>query len=189
MKTTIAFRGGAAAIDDQAMQGQRGLREEFAKLLATHGPALRRLAASYARSANDREDLLQDIAIALWMALPKFRRECSERTFLFRIAHNRGISYFSKQRPIVPMSTEDLEANSEYVTDSPESSLSQEQQEHRLQHAVHSLPIIYRQVIILSLEGLEYKEIAQVLGITENNVGVRANRGRQLLRDLMRDPK
>lgn len=188
MKSTIAFRDSSAAIDDEAMQGQRGAREEFANLLATHGPALRRLAASYAKTANDREDLLQDIAIALWQALPKFRRECSERTFLFRIAHNRGISYFSKQQATVPLSNEDLETHPSYVTDSAESSLSQEQQERQLQAAVHSLPIIYRQVIILSLEGLEYKEIAQVLGITENNVGVRANRGRQLLRDLMRDP-
>jgi len=187
MKATIVCRDAPAAVEDASTRGQRGVREEFASLLATHGAALRRLAASYGKSANDREDLLQDITIALWLALPKFRRECSERTFLFRIAHNRGISYYSKQHPTVPLSNEELEAIPSYVTDSAEFSLSQEQQERRLQAAVHSLPIIYRQVIILSLEGLDYKEIAQVLGITESNVGVRANRGRQLLRDLMKD--
>jgi RNA polymerase sigma factor (sigma-70 family) len=60
----------------------------FNALLATHGPSLARLAGSYARDPTEREDLFQEIAIAVWRALPRFRGECSERTFLFRIAHN-----------------------------------------------------------------------------------------------------
>jgi RNA polymerase sigma-70 factor (ECF subfamily) len=54
---------------------------------------------------------------------------------------------------------------------------------------VHGLPIIYRQVIVLALEGLEYTEIAEVLGVSDNNVAVRANRARQLLRQLLEDER
>ena len=59
-----------------------------------------RLAASYTEHSSDRDDLFQDIAIALWKALPGFRGECSERTFLFRVAHNRAIDYLRRHRAI-----------------------------------------------------------------------------------------
>jgi RNA polymerase sigma-70 factor (ECF subfamily) len=49
--------------------------------------------------------------------------------------------------------------------------------------------LIYRQVITLTLEGLSYREIAQVLGIGESNVGVRLNRARQLLRTTLEDER
>ncbi|RYG68068.1 hypothetical protein EON77_15875, partial [bacterium] len=69
---------------DSAASNDR--RERFEALLAANRPALARLAASYATSPADRDDLLQEIAMGLWLALPTFRAECSERTFLFRIA-------------------------------------------------------------------------------------------------------
>ena len=75
-----------------------GTREaQLNRLLQANRQALSRLVASYARSASDREDLLQEIAIALWRALPGFRGECSERAFLFRIAHNRCMTYVAKR--------------------------------------------------------------------------------------------
>jgi RNA polymerase sigma-70 factor, ECF subfamily len=163
------------------------LAKRFELLLAVHGAALRRLAASYTKTAADRDDLLQDIFMALWLALPRFRGECSERTFVFRIAHNRGITHFSRKRPTLPMNDEDVEAQP--AADTLESTLSQEQRWNSLLRAVHGLPIIYRQVIVLALEGLEYTEIAEVLGVSDNNVAVRANRARQLLRQLLEDER
>src|SRR5580704_14914377 len=74
------------------------LEREFDRLLAANGPALARLAASYTNTSSDRDDLLQEIAVAIWQSFPKFRGECSERTFIFRIAHNRAISYLARNR-------------------------------------------------------------------------------------------
>ena len=51
--------------------------------------------------------------------------------------------------------------------------------------SIRRLPIPFRQVITLTLEGMSYAEIAEVLGINESNVGVRLNRARQMLRRLM----
>ena len=62
------------------------------------GPALSRVAASYAPAGAEREDLLQDIALGIVMALPKFREECSLRTFVYRIAHNRGLDHAWKRK-------------------------------------------------------------------------------------------
>jgi RNA polymerase sigma factor (sigma-70 family) len=69
----------------------------FAQLLREHGPGLGRIAASYARPA-DQDDLRQEIAIAIWNALDGFRGDCSERTYLYRIAHNRGLSHVARRR-------------------------------------------------------------------------------------------
>jgi RNA polymerase sigma-70 factor (ECF subfamily) len=161
------------------------LERQFGELIAANRPALSRLAASYTRSASDRDDLLQDIAMALWQALPRFRGECSERTFLFRIAHNRCLSHLSRRSTVVAFDEEEFEV--EDPAPSAEHQLSEEQQGERLFEAVRRLPLIHRQVVMLTLEGLSYRDIAQVLGIGESNVGVRLNRARQLLRTLLED--
>ncbi len=57
---------------------------------------MRRLAAVYVNDGRDREDLVQEIAVALWQAIPKFRGEASERTWLYRIAHNTAITASAK---------------------------------------------------------------------------------------------
>jgi RNA polymerase sigma factor (sigma-70 family) len=161
------------------------LEGRFQDLLDRNGPALARLAGSYTRTPTDRDDLLQEIAIALWQALPRFRGECSERTFLFRIAHNRCLTHLSRRRSVVPLDDDEIEVQD--PTPSAEHLLSQEERAERLVEAVRQLPLIYRQVITMTLEGLPYRDVAQVLGISESNVGVRLTRARQLLKSLLED--
>jgi RNA polymerase sigma factor (sigma-70 family) len=161
---------------------QSSFEKRFHQLLSANGAALLRLAGSYTNGASDRDDLFQDIALAIWQALPRFRGECSERTFIFRIAHNRAITRIAKRRPpLVP----DDEAELPDPNPDPERRLSQEETEGRLLSAIHRLPIPYRQVITLVLEGMSYAEIASILGIGESNVGARLTRARQLLRTFM----
>jgi RNA polymerase sigma factor (sigma-70 family) len=71
-------------------------REAFLRLFSEYGAAMRRLAAVYVNDTRDREDLVQEIAAALWQAIPKFRGEASERTWLYRIAHNTAITASAK---------------------------------------------------------------------------------------------
>jgi RNA polymerase sigma factor (sigma-70 family) len=72
------------------------------------------------------------------------------------------------------------------VRPNPEQALSSEQQGRRLFEAVERLSVGYRQVVTLALEGMTYSEIAEVLGITESNVGARFTRAREMLRRLVR---
>lgn len=160
------------------------LEDRFNALLAQHGSSLARLAGSYSRHPAEREDLLQEIAIAVWRALPGFRGECSERTFVYRIAHNRGMSHLARRR--VPTTGLEDEAEPRAATPNPEQVLSSEQQGRRLAEAVQRLPVGHRQVVTLALEGLSYGEIADVLGISESNVGARLTRARDLLRKQLR---
>jgi len=173
-------------IDASPATGQTGhaaLAERFAVLMQRNHPALSRLASSHTRRASDRDDLLQEIAMALWLALPRFRGECTERTFLFRIAHNRCINYVVRRRELMPLD----DAVAEIADPAPgiETQVSNAQQSQRLLEGIRQLPLTYRQVVVLALEGLDYREMADVLGISDSNVGVRLNRARALLRERL----
>lgn len=157
----------------------------FRELLERNLPALRRLAASYAGATSEQADLLQEIALALWQALPRFRGESSARTFLFRIAQNRCISHLARRRPTESLDLLGIDPPDPGTT--PDQTLGAAQQSSRLLAAVRQLPLNHRQVIVLALEDLDYREIGAVLGISENNVGVRMNRARAQLRDLLGD--
>lgn len=161
------------------------LERQFDALLAAHGRSLARLAASYARGGSERDDLFQEIALAIWRALPGFRGECSERTFVFRIAHNRGISYLARRR--TPSADVDEETELPDRRPNPEQALSADEESDRLARAVQRLPIAHRQVVTLALEGLSYAEIADVMGISDSNVGARLTRARHMLRELLRN--
>jgi len=173
------------SISGEAESGleRTALEERFSRLLAENGPALGRLAGSYASKASDRDDLLQEIAMGVWQALPAFRGECTERTFLFRIAHNRAIAYLVRNRAAGASVGEDFEPAD--PGPNPEVALVREEGGQRLMRAVRTLPILYRQVVVLLLEGMDYSEIAETVGISESNVGARLTRARQMLRRLM----
>lgn len=140
---------------------------------------LSRIAASYEANAALRDDLLQDTALTLWKALPSWRGDATIKTFVARIAHNRGATHAAGQSRR-PRET----ALDENLTDAcmaPERHAQLDQQRLRLQRAVRELPLGLRQAVTLALEGFSHREIADSLGITENNVGVRLNRARTAL--------
>ncbi|MGH8197671.1 MAG: RNA polymerase sigma factor [Steroidobacteraceae bacterium] len=156
---------------------------ELERVLATHAAALARLAASYESRPALREELLQDIAFALWRALPSFRHEASEKTFVMRIATNRALSHLAARTP----AADALDAASE-ITDAiprPDELTARLQTVERLQRAVHDLPLPLRQVLVLAFEGLDHEDIGRVLGLTANNVAVRLHRGKALLKKTL----
>ncbi|WP_237057356.1 RNA polymerase sigma factor [Microbulbifer sediminum] len=151
---------------------------QFQQLISDYGAGIARVAGTYTRTPEERDDLLQDIWLAIWRALPGFRGEASVKTFIFRIAHNRSVTELARRRPD---QDDDL---LEGVTDSapgPAERLAGQRQSEQLLSAVQALSLGLRQVISLRLEGLSYSEIAEVLGISESNVAVRLNRARQRL--------
>jgi RNA polymerase sigma-70 factor (ECF subfamily) len=171
--------------DARSSRSRADLERWFDTLIAAHGPALSRLAGSYVRGSDEREDLLQEIVVAIWGALPRFRGDASERTFLFRIAHNRAIAFLARRRLPTVEASDQLEVPD--GAPDPERTLSAEQEGQRLSTAVQNLPIAYAQVVTLTLEGMSYAEIADVLGVTETNVGARLTRARAMLRKLLRN--
>ena len=188
--SSSAAETGVSAIDSRAhaetLPLPQALEERYDRLLREHGPALRRVAASYEADPARREDLFQDICLALWQALPRFRGECSERTFAFRIAHNRGLTHGWRARGSAAADLEEAGEIADPRSD-PESEAFEGERRARLRSAVLRLPLPARQVVVLSLEGLGNREIGEVLGLSENNVAVRLTRARKLLRQALEE--
>jgi RNA polymerase sigma factor (sigma-70 family) len=156
-------------------------RTNYEDLLRRYVPALRRLARSYTREPVEQEDLLQEIAMGLWTALPNFRGDSSERTWLYRVAHNTAISFVTgrnrrSQRELGGTAPE-LAAPSP----NPESSVIEDQQRARLWAAVAELPLTDRQIVGLHFEGLSAAEIEAVTGLSAGSVATRLTRARQKL--------
>ena len=181
-QSTASFASGATLVRET----QRALEQQFERVLGEYGAAISRLAYSYEAVAGIREELMQEIALAIWQALPHFRGECSERTFVFRIAHNRGLTHAGRRRP-PQQSLDELEEADEPVDPRPhlDEQLAQMNQRERLASAVQSLPVAHKQMIVMMLEGLSHADIGEVLGITEKNVAVRLTRARKALKETM----
>lgn len=159
------------------------IEARFARLLAEYAPALARLAACYEADPHHREDLLQDIALALWTALPRFRGECSERTFVYRIAHNRAHTH--RARTATPQVALADASDLPDPRPGPDAVAAYRARRERLMTAVRTLPPGQREVVMLRLEGLGNAEIGEVLGVSANAVGVRLNRALAGLRERL----
>lgn len=170
-------------------EGSRETTEaRFDRLLRDHGPALSRLAFGYEKVAAAREELIQEIALAIWQALPRFRGECSERTFVFRIAHNRGLTHAVRRRPAHESLDLLTEADEPHDTaPRPDEHTERVKRRDWLRTAIRTLTPLHREIVMLALEDLSTAEIAEVLGITENNAGVRLHRARAALKKALEE--
>jgi len=152
------------------------------EVLAAHGPALRRMASSWTRTPSERDDLMQDIALALLKALPGFRGECPERAFVWRVAHNVSLAA-ARLRKRQPQEGEAALLHEAATTASPEEVREKKQQLLLLQAGLRLLREDERTVLVLALEGLSHDDIAIVVGggANANAIGVRLHRAREAL--------
>jgi len=153
------------------------------EVAAQYGSLIKRVAAGYENDHSLLEDLVQDIYVSIWRALPKFRGESSLRTFVARIATNRSVTHVIRAMK-VPHGTE-LSDELQSTCDPPEAQAIAHEQRDRLVSAVRSLPLTYRQTALLTLEGLTASEVACALGLSDNAVYVRMNRAREMLKRIM----
>ena len=152
-------------------------------LLESHRGMVDRILSTYERSESAREDLHQDVAVALWRGMPAFRGEASHRTFIARIAHNIGAGHVRRVMRAGDRLPLDEDHPSEAV--GPDRVASEASIREALSRAIQRLPLSQRQVVSLHLEDFSHAEIAETLGIGEGAVTVRLHRARQTLSQWM----
>ncbi len=160
----------------------RNVDKDFADWLAPHLPMLHRTARAFADPA-DQHDLLQEMILALWKARPRFRAESTAATFTHRVAHNAALTWRrgETRRRLRGVAVEAELVKREAGTDPRDDLLE------RLYAAIRQLPPVDRSLILLSLDGLPYAEIARLHGLSETNVGARLTRIRQRVSSLVEE--
>lgn len=140
---------------------------------------------SYASEQADRDDLYQEITAAIWSALPRFRGDSSERTWVYRIAHNIAISSSLRHRRRTQHETL-LRQDAASQSLDPEAQSLENEQRRLLIEAVRSIRGLDKQIIVLHLEGLTNGEIAEVAGLTEGAIATRLSRVRAHLAQFVK---
>ncbi len=157
--------------------------QRWHEVLNQHSRGISRIAASHAHSAAEREDLEQDISLALWQALPEFRGDSSLRTFVYRIARYCCFRLL-RRRGRIAVDTFDDEIGDPTVC--LDTMLHRADKHIQLEQALARLPEGPRSTLALRLEGKSYAEIAEILGISERNVSVRLVRARKRIATELR---
>jgi RNA polymerase sigma-70 factor (ECF subfamily) len=160
----------------------------FKDWLDQHAGLVVKVARAYTLTADDCQDLMQEIFLQVWRSLAQFEGRASAATWSYRVALNTALSWQRNQRrrqvnrqPIVEMH--------EVLEPAGDSAAHAENREliERLYAAIRQLPKGDAALVLLYLDELSYREIAEVLGISESNVGVKLNRAKKNLAELMGD--
>jgi RNA polymerase sigma factor (sigma-70 family) len=159
----------------------------FNLVVEEHGPLIRRIARSYEANRALVDELVQDIYLALWEALPRFRGDAALRTFVVRVAHNRAITHVAKEARR-PRAVE-LDDNLPDSATTPDRAAEHTEARNRLESAVMGLPLGQRLVVTLALEGFSPDEIAHVLGIGVSAASVRLHRAKAQLQMLLKEER
>lgn len=151
----------------------------FLAWLEQHQGILHKICRLYRDRPEDRQDLFQEIVYQLWRSAPAYRGAAQPGTWIYRIALNTAMATFRRRRPDI-----------RYTPTLPDQAADTgkdpvQRQQEALYAALRRLEEADRALIGLQLEGLSYREIATITGITENHVGVKLNRIRRKLQQLL----
>lgn len=158
----------------------------FLDWLGEHGFSVMKVARAYTLTAEECQDLAQEILLQAWRSLPKFEHRANAATWFYRVALNTAMNWHRKDKPRRSRQEPLLDVHA--ATEGPNSA---EQVQHRdtveqLYKAIQRLPRADAALVLLYLDELSYREMAEVLGISESNVGLKLNRAKKALSDLMK---
>ena len=146
------------------------------------GAAIERLARGYEADAELRRDLTQEIHTALWRSFAYFEDQCSERSWVYRVAHNVAVTHIMTRRRLKPEALAGLdEIEALAAPADTEAETDQRRIVARLLATIHRLKPADRQVMLLYLEDLTAAEIGEVTGLSAGAVAVRIHRIKALL--------
>lgn len=148
----------------------------FRQWLGEHTGLLLKVVRSFAEGPAEQDDLFQEVLLQVWLSLPNFRDDSKPTTWLYRVAFNTALAWKRTEkkhrRKLNSHSMADVAAPGVPSAEAEQNSRLVDQ----LYAAIRALPAAKRALVVLYLDGFSYREIAEVVGISESNVGVSLNR-------------
>jgi RNA polymerase sigma-70 factor (ECF subfamily) len=160
---------------------EREQQRRFTEWTTAHAAILHHVVNAFA-APDDRADLMQEVLLAVWRAVPAFREGCQPSTFLYRVSHNTAMTWRRTRgnyRRLVER------AALEPATDSGDPQRAE--QLELLYGGIRELAPLDRSLLLLWLDEVSYREMAEIHGMAENLVGVRLTRARARLIERMKE--
>jgi len=159
----------------------------FRRWLDEHIGVMLKVVRGCAASPQDQDDLFQEVLLQIWSSIPGFRGEAKETTWIYRVAFNTALAWRRVERR--RREGHDLflklgaspRAQPSHVDSPPEQEIVE-----RLYAAIRQLPKVDASLALMHLDGLSYQEMREVLGISENYIGVKLNRIRKQLTEQLK---
>lgn len=148
-------------------------QHRFAEWLCEHSAIVHHVVNGFA-AGDDRNDLLQEVLLAVWKSIPAFRGQAKPTTYLYRVSHNAALLWTRTEKNYRRRIEQAGACALVEPAADPDSLIDEKLS--RLYSAIHQLKPLDRSLILLTLDGVSYREMAEVLGLSESNVGVKLNR-------------
>ncbi|MEN0046749.1 MAG: RNA polymerase sigma factor [Bacteroidota bacterium] len=162
-------------------------QKQFLDTIEQYKKMLYKIANSYCKEERDRQDLIQEMIMQLWLSFDKYDEQFKFSTWMYRIALNTAISFYRKTKihqqkttELTALITATLEAE---TTPPKNSNLA------LLQAFIQELKELDKALILMYLEGLSQKEISEIIGITPTNIGTKIARIKKQLRRKFQELK
>jgi len=136
-----------------------------------HKAILFKVARVYGATDSDREDLFQEIALQLWHSVEAWRGDCEATTWIYRVALNTALAWRRKERRHGQGRQDIEDATGLLVAPS-----GRDPRLDWIYQRIAELDEGNRALALLMLDGFSYRDMAQILGLSESNVGVKINR-------------
>ena len=161
----------------------KSTKEEFLEILSNYQGILHKVSLIYFRNASDRVDNFQEIVYQLWKSYSKLQNRNSIGSWIYAVSINTSISRIKKISRIEYRET---------LPDIPDTSdifdeLSKNESLKLLLNAIYKLDEIDRSIMLLYLDEKSYDDIAEIIGISKSNVGVRINRAKESLKQNIKN--
>ncbi len=156
--------------------------KEFLKQLEKHQNIVHKVCKMYTNDEASHKDLFQEISIQLWKAYPKFRGDSKFTTWMYRVSLNTAITLYRKSKKRI--ATQDI-AEISFKVKAEEYDATTEENIKFMYAAIKELNDIDKALVLLYLEGKDYREIAETLGVSQVNARVKMTRIKRKLKSLL----
>lgn len=153
------------------------MEKRFTELLFQNQGIIHKICNLYFNNRIEKEDYQQELIIQLWKAFPSFNNQSKFSTWMYRVTLNAAIDIIRKEKSqpnFIKFEIHEYDTLSDSIMDINEN-------QEKLYHAINRLSEIDKAIITLYLEELSYKEISEIMGISETNTGVKINRIKSLI--------
>ena len=158
-------------------------KNKFIQIIKDNKWVLYKVINSYCKDSEDKKDLEQEILIQLWKSFKSYNSKYKISTWIYKVAMNVSISFY-RSNLNRKSKTFSISESIFSLTNHIDENQTDKEDKEILYDFIYNLDEFNKEIIILYLDDYSYKEIAEVVGITESNVGTKINRLKKKIQEF-----